>query len=295
MSKLTKEMIEIAINNNKKCMVYDDNYVLLFKSFSIKDDEIDEYIQKIKLLQEQGINTPLILDYYQVNKGYYGYSKYVILEERAKGTNLNSNSNYLSVKQNNVNFDEISTNYLKDLDFYLDEIENRANASIDMYEKFINDYLSITNNNMQIDPKPLNFYFDKEEGFTFIDINGTGNNDLEYLPRYFLGAVLGYGLPQLLVESDYCMYIDSDRLNRLKEAYNTIITKVAVILIKHGYNKEEILKDSLNWTNQINRLTLIDNLDNLSNRLEDDFNRIKKETENKKEESLNDGDWTIGW
>lgn len=295
MTNLTKEMIELAINNNKKCIVYDDKYVLLFKAFSVKDEELEDYIKNIKLLQEKGINTPLILDYYQVNKSKYGYSKYVILEERAKGTNLDATSNYISLKQSDINFTEISDNYLKELDFYLNEIENRASASINMYEKFINDYLNIVNNNMQIDPKPLNFYFDKEKGFTFIDINGNGNNDLQYLPRYFLGAVLGYGLPHLSVESDYCMYIDNDRLARLKESYNTIITKVAVTLIKHGYDKDRILKDSLNWTNQINRLTVVDNLDNLSNRLEDDFNRIKKEIENKKEESLNNEDWTIGW
>ncbi len=291
--KLTDEMINMAIENNQKFMIYDNNYVLLYKSFTVKDDKIDNYINNIKLLKEKGVNTPLILDYKLVNKGLYGYSKAVILEERAKGKSLEPFSNYLSIKQDDIDFKLVSNAYLKALDSYLDNLLERANAKEEFYDKFISDYLTIDKHQMQIDPKPLNFFFDKDKGFTFIDINGEGNNDLEYLPRYFLGVVLGYGLPNLQIHNTDVMYIDEDRLNKLKTNVEIIISKVITALEKHGYKKEDILKDTLNWTNQFKRLKLIDNIDNLSDKLQEDFNKIKLEEENKKQ--VSNDDWTIGW
>ena len=72
------------------------------------------------------------------------------------------------------------------------------------------------------------------------------------------------------------MYIDNERLNRLKKSLDTIIAKVILTLEKYGYQKEDILKDTLNWTNQLNKLTLVDSLEDLSTRLELDYKKIKK-------------------
>ena len=292
--QLTDEMVELAIKNNRKCLLYDDNYVLLYKAFPVQDKEVEDYIKSVKELKEEGVNTPLILDYHVVKNSEFGYSKVVILEERAKGTNLNSKDIYISLKQDNTDFNKISNEYLEALDFYINELENRASAKDDFYDKFLSDYMIINNKGLQVDPKPLNFYFERITGFIFIDINGKGNNDLQYLPRYFLGAILGYGLPYLTIHNTCCMYIDNNRLNRLKKAYESIIAKTIISLEKYGYQKDNIIKDAINWTNQINRLKVVDTLDDLNTKLQEDFKQITLE-ENNKSMNVQDDDWTIGW
>ncbi len=289
MMKLTDEMIQETIRNNQKFNIYDDKCVLLYKKFPVKNTEIDKYIKTLESLKEKGVNTPLILDYHIVETSEFGYCKAVILEEKADGTTLDLNPIYINLKNESIDFKKVSDSYLSALDSYINEIENRANVSQNMYDKFLTDFFLINNSNLQIDPKPLNFYFSSSSGFTFIDINGVGENGLNYLPMYFLGAVLGYGVPNLKIHSTNCMYIDNDRLKRLTNGYQTIISKVLVALEKYGYSRKYILKDTPNWLNQLNRLNLVESLDDLDIKLENDFIRIKKEEEAKKVEA--DDDW----
>lgn len=292
MPKLTKEMIELAISTNKKCIYYNDGYVLLHKSFSCSSEEIENYISRVNALIQEGVSTVRILDYVKVANLDSKYPKCVILEEKAPGRNIDYQSENISLKSIAVDFEEISIRYIQRLDDYINEISLRANAAQEKYDKLVSDYLTISESSLSIDPKPLNFYFDKDKGFTFIDINAEGNDDVKkYLPRYILGAILSYGFPSISIDYDYAMYIDGERMSIIDDILNAIITKVSISLKPYGYTKEQVIKDALNWINQVNRFSKIDNISNLSNNLSEDFARIKKE----KEKPIEDGDWLIGW
>ena len=290
--KLNKEMIDLAISSNQKCTIYGD-YVLLYKHFSVKDEELDEYIRKINGLKTKGISTVAILDYYKTNTSSYGYSKVVILEEKAPGRNLDYKNISIYLKTA-PDFEKSTIEYINNLDDYINELEIRSNAPQSVFDKFVTDYMSIINSDLMIDPKPLNFYFDKDAGFTFIDINGSGKDDLKYLPRYFLGAALGYGVPNLYIQHNNCSYIDGERFNRLKDSIVKIIEKVAASLIKYGYSKEEVTKASFNWTNQLTYLKHIDSIADLSNKLAEEYARIKDE-EKLKKQNVEESEWTVGW
>lgn len=292
MPKLTKEMIELAISTNKKCLDYNDEYVLLYKPFSCSNEEIENYISKINTLINKGISTVRILDYVKVANLDSKYPKCVILEEKAPGRNIDYQSENISLKSMDVDFEKISASYIQRLDDYINEMLLRANAAQDIYDKLVSDYLTISESSLSIDPKPLNFYFDKDKGFTFIDINADGNDDLKkYLPRYILGAILSYGVPSISIDYKYTMYIDEERMSIINDTLNTIITKVSISLKPYGYTEEQVIKDALNWINQVKRFSIIDNISNISNKLSEDFARIKKE----KEKTIEDSDWSIGW
>lgn len=291
MEKLTQDIIDHIIESNQKCTIIDDK-AILYKSFDVKDEEIDSYISKINSLNEMGINTPAILDYQIVSTSKYGYSKAVILEEKALGRNLEAKNFFLNYNEE-IDFEKVALDYIKSFDDYLNEVELRANAPQEYYDKFASDYIRIFDNGLVIDPKPLNFYFSKEKGFTFIDINGGGKDDLEFFPRYILGASLGYGVPSLTIGTNTCNYIDNERLSRLKESYAHIINKVAASLSKFGYPKDSVLNSAINWTNQINKIMPIEDILDLSNVLSEQYASLKREEEKRK--VITDEDWTIGW
>jgi len=287
---ITKEAVEVSLSSDKKCTVYKDKYVLLHKSFDVKDDQIDNYIKRIKDINEKEINTPLILDYYVVSKKENGYSDYIILEERAPGRNLDAESIFINLKEK-YDFSEVSSIYLNALDDYINEIIKRAYAPDEMYEKFVSDYYAIINCGLMVDPKPLNFYFDSDKGFTFIDINSGGKDDISYLPRYFLGAVLGYGVPNIYIENINSKFIDKGRLSKINNAFNVIISKVSKALLKYDFTEQDILKAAENWQRQIDNYIVIDNIESLSDRLEANYNKAIEKS-NKEQD---DDEWSIKW
>ncbi len=293
MEKLSPELLDMAIKNNKIFMPYDDENILLYKNFTVPDEEVDSYVQKVNSLIDKGIKTPRIKDYKLVTLSPKSkYSKYVILEEKAPGCNIDHKGVYLSTKKSDIDFEQAALEYISYLDEYINEISLRAEASVQMYIKLVQDYLAIVSTGLQIDPKPLNFFFDKEEGFTFIDINGGGKDDLEkYLPRYILGCTLSYGLPSLSIDYKPYNYIDEERMAKLKEALSKIISKIAVALMSKGYSKEMVIEDAKNWTNQLDNYQKIDHIEDLSNTIATEFAKLKEAQKSKVEEV----DWTIGW
>ena len=48
--KLTDDMINLAKKDGKKCTIYNDDYVLLYKSMTVTDDKLDVYINKLNEL-----------------------------------------------------------------------------------------------------------------------------------------------------------------------------------------------------------------------------------------------------
>ena len=86
---LNEDMIKLATSNGKKCTIYNDDYVLLYKTMPVTDDKLEEYVNKINELSKSGVNIANIIDYKLVgpsSKFNVGsYTKGVFLERRAHG------------------------------------------------------------------------------------------------------------------------------------------------------------------------------------------------------------------
>ena len=227
----------------RECLPIDENYVLIKKSMPCTDAELDEYIENIKKAHEAGINTPRILDYrliegttttFDKDDGTISYTVGIFLEERAKGVTISSISRYLKTSEDYLA-------HLNSVESYVSELEKRANADQSMYDKFVADFIDLNDFNLSPDPKPTNFFFSDEYGFTIIDVVDQRERKLEYIPQYIIMDTMGYGLPQLIDEKHTNISFLSQTLSeRYNVAKKKIFEKSMIALKKRKIPKKYI-------------------------------------------------------
>lgn len=227
----------------RDCLPIDENYVLLKKSMPCTDAELNEYIGNIRKAHDSGINTPRILDYrfiegatstYNKDDGTISYTVGVFLEERAKGVCISSTSHSL-----NSNEDYFS--FLDSVHNYIDELEKRTNASQDIYDKLVSDYIGLSNFNLCPDPKPTNFFFDPKQGYSIIDVIDQKQIGFKYIPQYILTVILGYGLPHIFDGSYTDMsFLTQSLLDRYNAAKELVLEKAMIALKKMQISDEQI-------------------------------------------------------
>lgn len=251
---LSDELFDIGVNSEQICTIVDDEYVLVSKSTPICDDKLDEYIDNIRKAKDSGINIASILDYRLIpgTTNCYGddnkicYTKTVFLEERAKGVSNDKKIFWLS---SNADYDinVVVEHYLERVKQYIEELENRANAPISYYEKFIEDCINLHKFGLQIDPRPLNFFFDKNIGYTIIDVIGY-NGDVNLLPNGFAEClfeiVFGFGRTDLYVDLNNVSYLPEEYYNRLYDVSKRLEAMLVKILRKYNVN-EDIIKTAV--------------------------------------------------
>lgn len=248
--RLNNEMCDMALNNESLCTIYDNNYVLLRKSMPVTDDKLEWYINSLKNVKNSGVNIATIVDYKLLpeTKKVYGeisYTQGIFLEERAKGKSFNSDSIYLRSSRN-YDFNEVICRYLKMVTDYIEELELRAEASQEMYMKFVRDCKMVEEAGLSIDPKPLNFFFDKNVGYTIIDVVPNNDNSLEsynkYFPQYMFSVVFGYGKPNMSIDFSDFSVLPQEMIDRLNNAGKILEAKIVAALRKFGFGEEEIVK-----------------------------------------------------
>ena len=287
--KLNSEMYELSFSSDKICTIYDDNYVLLNKTMPVTDDKLSWYIETIKRLKEKGVNIATIVDYRLIpgttNKyrnGKIQYTRGIFLEDRAKGVSYNSESVYLNLGQD-YDFNDVIQSYLKLMISYVEELELRANASQEVYDKLLLDCQSISQNGLSIDPKPLNFFFDSNNGYTIIDVIpvSEGSNDLnrKFFPSYMFSMIFGYGKPSLYVDFTNVGRMPEELKQRLLNAGEILEAKIVASLRKYGFSENVIAQEV-----EKNRFKYRDDLPSIS--LEDMEDYVAQEFMKKKDEAL---------
>jgi len=239
---LTDELYELGLNSNKLYLPLNDKYCLVTKAMPVTDEMLEEYIANIRKCKKLGINIASILDYRFIpgTTSNYGeninYSKGVYLEERAKGKSFNSEIIYAKLSDN---IEDIINTYLIKTNEYLEELELRSKASQEIYDKLIRDYLEIEKNNLVVDPKPTNFYFSEDEGYTFIDLIGNNNYDnSEFFPRYIMGIVYGYDRPFVFMGNDTFYGLPKEYQDRFIIAYEESLNKIVNAFKKYKIKEE---------------------------------------------------------
>jgi hypothetical protein len=257
--KLTDELFERGKSQKEICTIIDDNYVLLHKTMPCSDQELEQYLKNMLEAKRNGINMACVTDYKLIEGstrtfGNISYTSGVFIEERAKGvTSSDNTATYLSPNEE-YNYDEVANDYLKRLTEYVELLEYRDNSTQEVYDKFVNDVYDLRKYNITIDPKPLNFFYSKEDGYTLIDPipwNNQGESDLNYFPSYILTAIFGYGCPYISAV-DSKRLITQDLYVRFQRAQSSLVNKVVIALKKRNVPDEDI-------QNAINRMSGLSN------------------------------------
>lgn len=243
--RLTEELFERGKKQKEICSIIDDNYVLLSKTMPCTDADLGDYITTLRKLKADGVNIATVVDFKLIDNtrvefrnGEISYTKGVFIEERAKGTNFDIDTFTIHTKDDMLAYLEATENYLE-------EIEKRADASQATYDKLLDDYLKINASGMTADPKPLNFFFDEKEGYTFIDLINTEMNTNQFLVRYLSNACLGFGLPiiyNLNVDNNYRLLSES-MYNRYNEALGKIFRMILTSVKKYDIEREYVEPD----------------------------------------------------
>ncbi len=271
---LTEELYDIGKNSKEVCTIIDDDYVLVTKSMPVTDEKIDDYIEAIRKAKKSGINIATILDYRIIPgttssycNGTINYSKGVFLEERAKGKSLEGYCLYYDSNKDS-DIENFAISYIKKLDEYTKEMERRATGKQEYYDKLVSDCLRVKKFGIEIDPKPLNFFYEENVGFTIIDVIADYGNNLgsvsPYFARYIFGIVFGYGRPVAIVDSEIFKGIPKEYSSRLINAYQVIYDKIVLALRKAKISESYITKalnDSI--VSEVGTLNMITELEDI--------------------------------
>ena len=248
--KLNNELFELGKSSKTVFTPIDQDYCLVTKTMPVDDRELEKYIKDVNDANEAGLNVAGIIDYRLIDgstksyyEGKYNYTKGVFLEDRAQGNTLEYGTINISTSEY-YNIEEISTDYLSKVRFYIEELERRAVAPQEMYDKLVGDCLSLEDYDLMIDPRPINFFFDSERGFTIIDVlsNNNGTKTVaDKLVQLVFGIVYGYGSYDLMINNVSFEVLPQDYITRLAAVYRKIDKKVTEALVRFYYVEEDIL------------------------------------------------------
>ncbi len=209
-------------NNPKGFTILDENYIVI-------RDDVEEYIEKAKRLHEQGVNYCGPVDYRKVDGVPYA------LEYRAHGTELNHYYNFCDKLPNSAE------EYLNTFSEYMEVLEMLSHAPEEQYLKFFDDIEKMKNEGLRPDYCHYgNLFYDKDVGFSFIDVYPVQNMAHDSLP---VNQIFN-----IIVNPRFRMRTKSGSLSvlpkELKRNYNMymsdICKKIFTGLNQYGYPQDEI-------------------------------------------------------
>lgn len=211
----------------------------------VRDEKLTDYLERIKLAQESGINIPKVIDYKLLTSSVGNASKGIFIEERAKGNVLNIRGIILKSTEE-YDFKNIISLYLEKVTNYLEELEKRANAPQEYYHKFLADFIRLHEFGLKPDPNSLNYLFDSSNGYTIIDPypNESKTLNSKELFRFIMNDIYGVGRPSILIKKEKLepfYYLTESLKERLDSASNLLNQKIAIAFKQAGYSEEYIL------------------------------------------------------
>jgi len=159
---------------NSKAFLIDD-YVIL-KTSNIPLAEADKFpdgqvpydivIAKLQELKEQGVNVVPILGY------SYDPDKISHYDNTAFGGNKSAYGKGHIIQPKADGEEMWDRKLMKEKEYVMKRTQTFANAPQEHFDKFVADYKAITDAGVMVDPsKKSNFFYDKQKGFSFIDMN----------------------------------------------------------------------------------------------------------------------------
>ncbi len=166
-----------ARGSNSTCFLSGDYAVLKTSNIEAGNSNFATVIDDLDALSADGVNVARILGYAVTEFGRpydsgVRYDSGYIVQERAKGREL------LDHKRVPMSYDP-RRNTPENRRYVLDYCTMLRNAPQAHFDKFMQDLRAITDRKVMVDPSKLtNFFYDENEGFSFIDLNFKTNERL---------------------------------------------------------------------------------------------------------------------
>jgi len=170
--EFTRIMTDVIINPSytkngafSKCHIY-ENYAILNSNNIFDAQEFKDIISTLNDLKIKGVSVARILGYAitetnQKNNRSNGY----IVQEKAKGNEL------LYCKNVPIPISTSPSNTKSNRDYVIEYCKLLRTIPQKHFDKYLSDYKAICDAKIKIDPLLTNLFYDKKDGFTFIDLN----------------------------------------------------------------------------------------------------------------------------
>lgn len=248
--KSKEKELEVRSGGNSKCIIVED-YALLYGSINI--DEMDTNIEIVKKAKENGIKVGEILEYkidskaklsdFGENKRYQaGWT----LQKKAIGEELYSSD----IKRNfyaGKNPEEDKKQYVENMKKYCNRFSQISQASEEHLLEFVKGYDYLNKQKINVDPsKTTNFFYDEDNGFSFIDLLYSRDMIYEdrrkYMAKEIVSILFNYGVPTYSQNYKSTQVMTIEQLQEYKQNHEKLIGKILSVYKSLGISKEEILK-----------------------------------------------------
>ncbi len=291
--KRSQEITDYKRGGNKKCIII-GNYALL--SGNINKDYTDRTIEIINEASDRGINVVKILDYKiddsttLHNFGSGGcYQKGWILQDKAKGEELYSSS----IKRISIIRDESVVNdltdYLSNIEDYVNRLSMIAEAPFEMIVKFVKDYDYLYSHYLNVDPsKTTNYFYDKDNGFSFIDLEYTGPREInkKFLPGEIVMVLKNYYIPRAYVNRNSCVFMNSEQLDVYNRSISLLQGKIKNAFESLSIEPDFYLYELARSIDDINNVTVYSSYEELLSIVNDKFVKVESSTLEETNDSL---------
>lgn len=224
--QLSDEMIEKCNKspNVKGFTILDDNYIII-------RDNVEEYVEKCKRLQEKGVNYCGPVAYKKVDGVPYA------LELRAKGYEMSHYYKFCDKLANS------SKDYSDTFFYYIEILQMLSHAPIEQYLKFFDDIERLKEEGLRPDYCHYgNLFYDKNVGFSFIDVYPIRDIEHARLPVQQIFNIIVNPRFHMKTKSGSLSILPQEQKSSYNMYMSDICKKIIMGLQQYGYPPEEIRK-----------------------------------------------------
>lgn len=222
-----------ARGGNSECFIFGDHALIKGK---FNSDKLDELMKRVSEAKKEGINAVSVLGYKLDESGEKNYNPGWVLQERAKGQVLHERVDTRFL--NNATPEE-KAEYLNIFaDNYKKRIEELTSVPKEHIDKFLTDWMKLLDLGIRMDPSKVdNFFYDKENGFSFIDLAAVDAKIVEEARNYFAREVLVVFLNVTVI---YGGKVPEDKKEMIFIKLDDLVKKITESMISLGLDKEKI-------------------------------------------------------
>ena len=219
----------VGTKKSVPCYIVDD-YAIIQSTIMCRDYSAqDKIIDTVNGLADNGVNVVRIYGYVSdeskiIDCGATAYCNCMYVMDRAPGAELYRGVTY--------KYGYTSPDNVVSLLEYMDMLRE---VPQEHYTKFVHDYMAILDSGIAVDPsKKGNFFYDKEKGFTFIDVrNENIESDHRFTARHIMSVIMPPSLTEELRE-------DASLVKYHARGAAEILIKLDNALLANGYTREQI-------------------------------------------------------
>lgn len=228
---------------------------LKLRNYLTRDDNLvyyDELVHCLMNLKEQGVASVPILGYCYDPDSENGDG--YIIQQRAKGEELYNDAILKEYYVGKENYSYLS-NHTGVKQYFLYRTNYISRVPQEHFDKWIKDIIALLDNDILVDfNTKSNFFYDEDEGFSFIDLNSHTDykyglvdqkpNSKEIVTYYgFLPCHFSLGtkiLPNLALDQTALSEMNNDELSQLASANKSIFEKCKNALFHNGVSQEQL-------------------------------------------------------